>query len=260
MAAVDRELGYAGVKTYLWRPGGAPFVLVLYRLDPPEAVATIEAARLGELRTAAASAVARDAACVPDATSLGVFGCGRQAAAHVVALREALPLERVVVHGRSGVADFCARHGCEPGDGGGRRRAGGRRHRDHVDEPVLRGAWLRPDALVLAIGANDPQARELDDEVLRRAALVVTDSLDAGAARGGRPDPDDPGLDGVRELHDVRRPGRRDSPSSSRTASPRGTWPSRSRCSRGAQLPADRPQHVVALDRQAARAAPRSSG
>ena len=47
MAAVDRELGFAGVKTYLWRPAGAPFVLVLYRLDPPEAVATIEAARLG---------------------------------------------------------------------------------------------------------------------------------------------------------------------------------------------------------------------
>jgi ornithine cyclodeaminase/alanine dehydrogenase-like protein (mu-crystallin family) len=203
MAAVDRELGYAGVKTYLWRPGGAPFVLVLYRLDPPEVVATIEAARLGELRTAAASAVAATRL-RPGATSLGVFGCGRQAAAHVAALREALPLERVVVHGRSGVAEFCARHGCEPASA---EEAGAQEvvvTATTATEPVLRGAWLRPDTLVLAIGANDPAARELDDEVLRRAELVVTDSLEAARLEAG--DLIQTGLGGVRELHDVRDP------------------------------------------------------
>jgi ornithine cyclodeaminase/alanine dehydrogenase-like protein (mu-crystallin family) len=69
-------------------------------------------------------------------------------------------------------------------------------------EPVLRGAWLRPGATVLAIGANDPAARELDDEVLRRADLVVTDSL--GQARLEAGDLIQTSLDGVRELHDVR--------------------------------------------------------
>jgi ornithine cyclodeaminase/alanine dehydrogenase-like protein (mu-crystallin family) len=46
-----------------------------------------------------------------------VLGCGRQAAAHVVALREALPsIERVVVSGRNEelVAAFCREQVCEP--------------------------------------------------------------------------------------------------------------------------------------------------
>jgi ornithine cyclodeaminase/alanine dehydrogenase-like protein (mu-crystallin family) len=41
---------------------------------------------------------------------------------------------------------------------------------------VLRGEWLRDGALVLAIGANDPASRELDDVVLERASFVCTDS------------------------------------------------------------------------------------
>jgi ornithine cyclodeaminase/alanine dehydrogenase-like protein (mu-crystallin family) len=200
MAAVDRELGHAGVKTYLWRPGGSPFVLVLYRLDPPEAVATIEAARLGELRTAAASAVAATRL-RPAATTLGVFGAGRQAAAHVAALREALPVERVVVHGRSGVETFCTRHDCEPATAEETASQAVVVTATTATEPVLRGAWLRPDALVLAIGANDPQARELDDDVLRRAELVVTDSLEQARLEAG--DLIQTGLDRVRELHDV---------------------------------------------------------
>ena len=45
-------------------------------------------------------------------------------------------------------------------------------------DPVLRGEWLRPGALVCAVGANDPRARELDNVVLERAAFVCCDSLE----------------------------------------------------------------------------------
>ncbi len=45
-------------------------------------------------------------------------------------------------------------------------------------DPVLRGEWLRPGALVCAAGANVPGARELDNVVLQRAAFVCCDSLD----------------------------------------------------------------------------------
>ena len=37
MAAADRELGLAGVKTYTWLPGGTPFVVVLFDLAGREA-------------------------------------------------------------------------------------------------------------------------------------------------------------------------------------------------------------------------------
>jgi len=38
---------------------------------------------------------------------------------------------------------------------------------------------------VLAIGANDPASRELDDVVLERAAFVCTDSRDQALAEAG---------------------------------------------------------------------------
>ena len=115
MPCVDRGLGYAGLKTYAWAPAGTPFLVVLFALDGTlEAI--VEAERLSRLRTAAASAVAASRLVREGARSLGVFGNGRQAAAHVTALRDALPqLERVVVQGRKAarVAAFCAEHGCD---------------------------------------------------------------------------------------------------------------------------------------------------
>ena len=58
MSAVDRELGLAGVKTYAWLEEGTPFVVVLFDTDKAELAAVIEADKLGQLRTGAASGVA----------------------------------------------------------------------------------------------------------------------------------------------------------------------------------------------------------
>jgi ornithine cyclodeaminase/alanine dehydrogenase-like protein (mu-crystallin family) len=180
MPCVDRELGYAGLKTYAWLPNGTPFLVVLFSIEHAKVVAIVEADVLGRLRTAAASAVAAQLLARSDASTLGVIGCGRQAASHVAALREALPsLDRVIVFAPNAdrVAAFCAQHGCEP--------AADSREAGECDvvvtvttarDPVLRGDWLRPGALVLAIGANDPAARELDAVVLDRATFVCTDS------------------------------------------------------------------------------------
>jgi ornithine cyclodeaminase/alanine dehydrogenase-like protein (mu-crystallin family) len=206
MPCVDHELGYAGLKTYAWLPGGTPFLVVLFSIERAELTAVLEAGTLGQLRTAAASAVAAQLLAREGAISLGVIGCGRQASAHVIALREALPLlTRVVVAGPSvdRVAAFCAQHDCEAGTPG---EAG---ECDIVvtvttsREPVLRGEWLRPGALVLAIGANDPADRELDDAVLERAAFVCTDSRDQAREEAG--DLIGAGLDwaDVSELQDI---------------------------------------------------------
>ncbi|HEY6017802.1 MAG TPA: hypothetical protein VIU16_13525, partial [Gaiellaceae bacterium] len=76
MHAVDEELGLAGLKSYAWLPGGTPFVVLLFSLEHARLEAVIEAGRLGELRTAAASAVAARLLARPGARSLGVLGCG----------------------------------------------------------------------------------------------------------------------------------------------------------------------------------------
>ena len=52
-------------------------------------------------------------------------------------------------------------------------------------DPVLRGEWLRPGALVCAIGANDGRRRELDNVVVERAAFVWCDSVEGARLESG---------------------------------------------------------------------------
>jgi len=179
MAASDLELGYAGAKVYSGFAEGAAFVVALFDAAKPELVAVIEADHLGRLRTGAASGVAAKHLAKEGAASLGVIGCGSQAETQVACIRAALPaIDRVVAYCRTerSLRDFCKRVGAEPGES----------HRDPAEQdvvvtittsrdPVLRGDWLNPGALVCACGANVLGKRELDNVVLQRAAFVCCD-------------------------------------------------------------------------------------
>jgi alanine dehydrogenase len=221
MWAVDNGLGLAGVKSYAWLPGGTPFTVVLYSIERAALEAVIEADKLGQLRTGAASGVAAKYLARPGARTLGVIGCGWQAESQVEAIRTAVPgIEEVVAYCRNAerLADFCARLGCSPGES--HRDAG---EQDIVvtattsSDPVLRGEWLKPGALVCAVGANDAAKRELDNAVLERATFICCDSLEEAQVESG--DLIDPVAQGivdwreVRELHQVvagELPGRTD--------------------------------------------------
>jgi ornithine cyclodeaminase/alanine dehydrogenase len=211
MPCVDHELGIAGLKTFAWLPGGTPFLIVLFSIEHARVDAIIEADVLGQLRTAAASAVAAKHLARAGATTLGVLGCGRQAASHIAAMRSALPgLERIVVYSRSAerLASFCAAHDCVPGDS-----AQTAAECDVVvtvttaREPVVLGEWLRVGAFVAAVGASEPGSRELDDAVLERAAFVCCDSREQSQGESG--DLIGPvareilSWDGIHELHEV---------------------------------------------------------
>jgi ornithine cyclodeaminase/alanine dehydrogenase len=189
MPCVDHELGYAGLKSYAWLRDGTPFLVALFSLEHARLEALIEADKLGQLRTGAASGVAARHLARPGSATLGVIGCGWQAASQVACIRAALPgVERVVVHcrDRDRLEAFCSEHGCEPGE----------THRDAAEQdvvvtvttskdPVLRGEWLGDGALVCAVGANDPARRELDNAVLERAAFVCCDSLEQSRLESG---------------------------------------------------------------------------
>lgn len=211
MAASDRELGVAGGKLYAASGDGAAFAVCLFDAAVPELACVIEADHLGRLRTGAASGVAARHLARRGARSLGVIGCGHQAETQVACIRAALPsVQRVVAFCRSHerLAAFCERTGAEPGES----------HRDAAAQdvvvtittsrdPVLRGEWLRPGALVIAAGANVVSRRELDNEVLERATFVCCDSLEqAKLESGDLVEPVEAGvLDWleVHELHEV---------------------------------------------------------
>jgi alanine dehydrogenase len=189
MSAADSELGLAGVKSYAWLPGGTPFVVVLFDTGKAELAGVIEADKLGQLRTGAASGVAAKFLAKPEARTLGILGCGWQAESQVACIREALPgIERVVAYCRTekSLRAFCKKVGAEPGES----------HRDPAEQdvvvtvttskdPVLRGEWLQPGALVCGVGANEPRARELDNVVLERAVFVCCDSVEQARLESG---------------------------------------------------------------------------
>ena len=180
MSAVDHETGLCGSKSYVtgrdksFRP-----VVLLHDQRSGELVALIEARRLGQLRTGAASAVAALRLARPEARSLGVIGCGYHALGQVECLRTALPsITRVRAFCRNDelLSSFCEQIGAEPA----------RDHRQAAradivvtitssPDPVLRGEWLEPGTLVCAVGANAASRRELDNAVLERASLVCCD-------------------------------------------------------------------------------------
>ena len=208
MWAVDRELGLAGLKSYAAGPEGTHFVVLLFDTETTQPVAVIEADKLGQLRTGAASGVAAKYLAREGAKSLGVIGCGWQARSQVAAIRAALPsLETTVAYCRSEerLAEFCAEVGAEAGES----------HRDAAaqdvvvtvttsKDPVLRGEWLSPGALVCAVGANHPSRRELDNVVLERAAFVCCDSIeDAKHESGDLIEPVEAGVLDWLEVHEL---------------------------------------------------------
>jgi alanine dehydrogenase len=208
MSAVDRELGYAGVKSYIVAAGKATFVVTLFDLATGEPAAVVEADALGQRRTGAASGVAAKYLSKPRARTLGVIGCGWQAEAQVGAIRAAVPsIETVVAYCRTPerLEAFCGKLGALSAE-----HASDAARQDIVvtvtnsPEPVLRGEWLRDGALVCAVGANRPGARELDDAVLERAAFVCCDSrAQAGLESADLIGPVDSGLLDRPDVHEL---------------------------------------------------------
>jgi len=208
MSAADQGLGVAGVKTYVAGRGGASFVLVLFDTATDELLALIEADRLGQYRTGAASGIAAKFLTRAGATGLGVIGAGLQAEMQLRCIRAALPaLEHVLVYSRTTETreEFAQRLGVEAAESAQVAAA-----QDVVvtitssRDPVLRGDWLRPGALVCAAGANRPQARELDNAVLQRAAFVCCDSVeDAKIESGDLIEPVQQGVLDWLEVHEL---------------------------------------------------------
>jgi alanine dehydrogenase len=189
MSAVDLGLGVAGVKTYAAGRGEASFVVVLFDASSDELIAVIEADRLGQFRTGAATGVAARYLAREGVSSLGIFGAGLQAEMQLRCVRAALPaIDDVVVYSRTPERreEFARRLGAEAVESSQEAA-----EKDVVvtmttsRDPVLRGDWLRQGALVCAAGANRPQARELDNAVLQRAAFVCCDSIEDARIESG---------------------------------------------------------------------------
>jgi len=190
-AALDeRVMGFKAYSTVVGADGRARarFVVMLFSSETGEVLALMEAGRLGQVRTGAASGVAAKYLSREDSRTLGIVGTGYQAETQLEALCRVRPIEQIWAYSRTperreAFAERMSRALGVPVQAVGSAEAAVRDADLIVTvttarEPVLRGAWLKPGACVLAVGANHWLRRELDIEAIGRADRVVVDDLD----------------------------------------------------------------------------------
>jgi ornithine cyclodeaminase/alanine dehydrogenase-like protein (mu-crystallin family) len=195
------ELGpFAGVKVVTIAPAnpvrGLPRINGIYVLfDGATLVplAHLDGAALTAVRTAAVSALAVDRLARPDASRLVLFGTGPQAYSHLAALAAVRPLTSVTVVARNEQAGAALVRtvqalglaaDAQPPAAADRAVAGA----DLIAccttarEPLFADDRLSPDVTVVAVGSHEPDARELDGGLIRRATLVVESRPSAATA------------------------------------------------------------------------------
>lgn len=191
-------LGTKIVSVYPDNPArGLPTITGSYLLADAatgELLALMDATYLTAIRTAAASALATRLLARPDARVLGIFGAGVQARFHVWALRTVARIDEVVVFNRTparahGFADdMTAAHGipvrvaATPDECARSADLIATCTRSAV--PVFDGHALRPGTHINAVGAYTPEMRELDEETVIRAKVVVDTYAGAMAEAG----------------------------------------------------------------------------
>ncbi|MDI3317189.1 MAG: ornithine cyclodeaminase family protein [Bacillota bacterium] len=177
--------GVMGLKAYAGGAGGTQFVIVLFDARTAELLALIEADRLGQMRTGAASGLATRLMARPEADQLAVLGAGWQARSQIEAILAVRPIHMVRIYSPSGdrrerlAAEVRERYGVEAAAEENAEAAV--RGADVVvtvttaADPVLLGRWLKPGAHVNAVGSNRREHAEVDAEALERAAVVAVD-------------------------------------------------------------------------------------
>lgn len=151
-------------------------------------VALIDGVALTSLRTPATSAVAVRRLAVKGAVRLVVIGTGPQGYGHVEAVQAVRPVSHLTVAGRDraraeAMATWAAGRGLSVEVVAGADLADGLeqpvRAADVVvcattsASPVVRGEWIRDGAVVVAVGSHEPDAREVDSDLVLRSLVLV---------------------------------------------------------------------------------------
>ena len=184
---------FVGIKVLTLAPGnptlGKATIQAVYLLMDAvtlSPVAIIDGTALTTLRTPATSAAAADHLAPDQIEHLVVFGSGPQAWGHVEAMRAIRTISRVIIvdidPGRAtALVTRVAASGLNArvGSADDVRDAQLIVCATTARTPLFDGSLVRDDSLTVAVGAYEPDARELDSELIRRAQLVVEDTSTA---------------------------------------------------------------------------------
>jgi ornithine cyclodeaminase/alanine dehydrogenase-like protein (mu-crystallin family) len=195
MAAADFSGGYVAMKQYTYVRGKIRFLVPLYDLNTGDLLAMIEADYMGQIRTGAASGVATKYLARRAAHLAAIIGTGGQARKQLEAIAAVRKLESARVYGRNPERRQEFAHEMTEGLGIPVQPAesAGEAVRDvdiictatTASQPVLHGKDLSAGMHINAIGANHAHKRELDDQAVAAADVIVVDSIEQSRQEAG---------------------------------------------------------------------------
>ena len=183
-SSFSKEVQVGGSKRRVY-PGDFVGLVMLFDMDTCEILALMDDHYISTMRVGATSAVASKYLARDDARVLGLLGSGEQARTQVTAHLAVRPLTRVKVYSPTKenrekfAKEMSAQTGIEITPVGSPKEAV--RGSDIVSaatntvEPVVQGRWLDQGMHVTSLVGGDSflPRKELDDEAIRRADLIV---------------------------------------------------------------------------------------
>jgi ornithine cyclodeaminase/alanine dehydrogenase-like protein (mu-crystallin family) len=195
LAASAKSFGVLGYKAYTTSRQGARFRVVLFDGKTGATLAALQADHLGQVRTGAASGVATKYMARPEASTVGVYGTGKQARTQLQGVCAVRRVRRAQVYSPN--ADHRRQFAeemsvvCDTDVVPVSRPEEAARNLDVVitattsREPVLSGDWLAEGTHINAVGSNFLGKAELDLATLRRAKPIIVDSKDQARLEAG---------------------------------------------------------------------------
>jgi alanine dehydrogenase len=195
MAAADFSAGFVAMKQYTYVQGKIRFLVPLYEMKTGDLVALIEADYMGQLRTGAASGVATKYLSRKNSAVAAIIGTGGQARTQLEAIANVRKLGSARVYGRD--ASKRERFSVEMSELLGLPVESVSSSSEAVRgadilctattsaNPVVNGVDLAPGVHMNAIGANHAHKRELDDEAVASADVIIVDSIEQSRQEAG---------------------------------------------------------------------------
>lgn len=195
MSAGDKRLGVTGLKVYTASRKGARFLVLLYDAESGDMLAMIEADRLGQMRTGAASGVATKYMARADADTVGIYGTGWQAESQLMAVCAVRQIKSITAYGRDAERrEAFARKMTSmlrvevTAAGSAEETARGKSiviTSTGAREPVLKGEWIDPGTHLNVAGSNWLSKAEVDVATIKRASIIAVDSIDDSKLESG---------------------------------------------------------------------------
>ena len=177
----------AGLKSYAGGRGGINFHVLLYDTSANSLAGVIEANRMGQIRTGAASGVATKYMAREGATTVGIIGSGYQAETQLAAIAHVRNVKNAKVYSRSEEnRNSYAERMSEALDIEVTAVSSGEEAADaeivatitNSQEPVLLGEWLRPGTHINAAGNNSWLKREIDTRAVTSSDIIAVDDVE----------------------------------------------------------------------------------